>query len=150
MISMPVRRFLTLLLLLLSCAGCSDKKFTTYRVDGIVKFDDGQPVKLGRIEFYQPEQDVSAYASIREDGTFSIGTEKEADGAVEGKHQVVVMQLVMSPSSGISPVSGEMHDHGTHVDPTYADFATSGLSFTVAPRNDNVAEFVVKKAKKRR
>lgn len=143
-------QFLVLLFLLPLVAGCSNKKFKTYQVEGRVKFDDGQPVKFGRIEFYQPEQDVSAYASIREDGTFSIGTEEEADGAVEGTHQVVVMQMVMSGRSGIPAASGEPQDHGTHVDSNFADFASSGLSFTVEPHDKNVAEFVVKKAKKRR
>ena len=129
-----------------TCASCSGKKLKTYPVSGVVKFEDGTAVKFGRIEFYQPDQDVTAYGSIGEDGTFVIGTETEDDGAVAGSHQVVIMQMVMSAESGIRPPEGsESIDHGTHIDPAYSRFDTSGLDFTVEPKGRNTAEFVVRK-----
>lgn len=144
--TISVRKYLFLSLMFgLLTSGCSDKKFKTFKVEGLVKFDDGQPVRFGRIEFYQPEQDASAYGAIREDGTFSIGTEEEADGAVEGTHQVMVMQMVTSGRAGIPTATDEHQDHGTHVDSSYANFSSSGLSFVVEPHNKNVAEFIVKK-----
>ena len=87
MISSSLRRPGVLTALSLWClvsvaGGCSDKKFKTYKVSGKVTFEDGTPVKFGRVEFYQPEQDVSARGTIREDGTFVIGTETLDDGAV--------------------------------------------------------------------
>ena len=131
------------LLVVAFTSGCSDTKFKTYRVDGRVVFEDQQPVKFGRIEFYQPERDVSAYASIREDGTFSMGTVKANDGAVEGPHQVMIMQMIMSARAGMPGVTEQPRAHGTHIARQFADFDSSGLTFVVEPHNKNFAEFVV-------
>ena len=123
-------------------AGCSNKKFKTYAVEGKVSFDDGEPVKSGRIEFYQPEQDISARATIREDGSFVIGTETSDDGAVAGEHQVMIMQMIMPGELGMTP-----QEHGAHIDERYSSFSSSELTYTVEKNNKNFAEFVVKKAK---
>ena len=133
-------------LAVLVASGCSDKKFQTYQVKGKVSFSDGDPVKFGRVEFYHPEKDVSAYGSIGEDGSFVIGTETDVDGAIEGTHQVMVMQMIMSAEMGV--VTDEPRDHGTHVAPKFSEFKTSGLTFEVAPNHKNFAELVVEKAKR--
>lgn len=145
--------YLLLPLLILSIAvGCADKKFKTYAVTGKVTFEDGEPAQFGRIEFYQPDQDVTAYANIQQDGSFTLGTEQEADGAVEGDHQVMIMQMIMAADSGgaelVENSDPENADHGAHIDQTYADFASSGLTFTVSSSGSNVANFVVSRAKK--
>lgn len=129
---------------LLLTSGCTNKKFTTYPVSGVVKFEDGSVVKAGRIEFHNQEQKVSARGTIGSDGTFVMGTETSSDGAVAGVHQVLIMQVITRTQTGITA-----HDHGAHVEDRYANFRTSGLTFTVEPDAENVAEFVVRKRKER-
>lgn len=124
--------------------GCSDKKYTTYPVLGVVKFEDGSVPQAGRVEFYSSEQDISARGKIADDGTFVMGTETTADGAVEGEHRVLIMQMIMPFQTGVTT-----HDHGAHIDESYASFRSSGLTFTVEANDDNFAEFVVKKRKER-
>lgn len=138
-------RFLTLAFAVSLCllvVGCSDKKFKTHKVNGKVTFENGDPVKYGRVEFYQPGQDVTARGTLREDGTFTLGTETVDDGAVAGEHQVVVIQVIMPGELGMTP-----HDHGAHVDDRFSSFRLSELVFTVAENDENFAEFVVKQAK---
>ena len=126
-------------------AGCSEKKYKTYPVTGVVKFEDGSVAKAGRVEFYSREYDLTARATISADGTFVIGTETAHDGAVEGEHQVLIMQMVWPSQTGVT-----VHDHGAHIDESYASFRSSGLTFHVEAKRDNFAEFVVRKQKKRR
>jgi len=122
--------------------GCSNKKFDTHAVEGTVKFEDGSPVKFGRVEFFHSEKQVSARGSIKPDGTFVMGTEEEADGAVAGKHQVLIMQMIAPAESGVTP-----REHGTHVSDQFATYESSQLTFTVEPDVENTAAFVVKKQK---
>lgn len=109
---------------------------------GTVAFEDGTPVKFGRVEFFNKDAEVSARGSIQADGTFVIGTETNDDGAVAGDHQVLIMQVIAPSGSRVTP-----HEHGAHISHQFATFRSSGLSFTVKPKVDNVAEFVVAKQK---
>ena len=133
-------RLLATAFVCLALLGCSNKKFDTHPVAGTVKFEDGSPVKFGRVEFFSKEQQVSARGSIKPDGTFAMGTEEEDDGAVAGKHQVLIVQVIAPSESGVTP-----HEHGTHISTRFATFKSSGLTFTVQPDGENVAEFVVQK-----
>lgn len=117
--------------------GCSNKKFDTYPVEGTVKFEDGKPVQFGRIEFYQPDVDVTAYASIQKDGSFVLGTETDDDGAVEGTHEVMITQVIMPGEAGLVP-----HDHGKHISEKYQSYESSDLRFTVR-KQKNIAEFTI-------
>jgi hypothetical protein len=83
------------LLTLLACAvGCGDDRLPTYPVLGKVVFADGSPVKLGTIECLSETHGVQATGSINRDGTFTLKTYRDNDGAVEGTHKCVIVQFV--------------------------------------------------------
>lgn len=141
--SRAILRLVALLgLLCPTMAGCGSDRVATWQVQGTVTFDDGSPVQFGTIEFYNAQHDLSARGTIRPDGTFQLGTFQEADGAVAGTHEVIVVQLVMPSTLGSSPQS-----HGDHIDGRFADFASSQLSATVAEHDENRCDIVVHRAK---
>lgn len=132
-------RILAANICLLLITGCGSDGIPTYPVKGTVKLEDGAPVRAGQIEFYNAENDLTATGSIDKDGTFEMGTFEPGDGAVEGEHQVIITQLIMRGQMGVPQV-----DHGSHISPDYADFNSSGLSWTVERNSTKEAEFVVR------
>ena len=110
----------------IAIAGCGESAPTTYPVAGLVRFDDGQPVQTGHVEFHHAESGISAKGRIGADGSFALTTFREGDGAVAGVHRVTVHQLILNdmvrdPSS---------HRHGRSVPSRYAD-QSSPLTATV-------------------
>ena len=78
---------LALAFLLLAASGCSSgPKFG--KVSGKVSFR-GQPVTTGTITFY-PESGRPAIAQIGPDGTFTLTTNTNGDGAQVGNHKVTI------------------------------------------------------------
>jgi hypothetical protein len=71
-------------------AGCSDGRLKTAPVKGTVTYN-GKPVPQGSIMF-QPEQGPAATANIK-NGSYSLKTYRNDDGAVLGKHKVTVISL---------------------------------------------------------
>src|SRR5262245_36565945 len=89
-------RWLVPVLAVLVTAGCSGDPNKPYPVRGVIVFENGQPAKElvgGSVTFVPlPEEPGSGIASgtIAEDGTFVLSSKKEGDGAVAGKHRVVI------------------------------------------------------------
>jgi hypothetical protein len=71
-------------------AGCSDGRLKTAPVKGTITYN-GKPVPQGSIMF-QPEQGPAATANIK-NGSYSLKTYKNDDGAILGKHKVTVISL---------------------------------------------------------
>lgn len=132
------------LLLIAAGAGCGTGKPATYPVEGTVRFEDGELVTFGMVEFHQPAQKLSARGKIRSDGTFSMSTFEPGDGAVAGTHRVMVVQLLMPGTVGVPN-----RPHQAHIDPLYANFDTSQLEFTVDPAVENRYDITLKKAVKK-
>jgi hypothetical protein len=109
----------------LSLAGC-DSNLPTYEVAGTVEFSDGTKPKFGDIEFYSPDHKINARGKINRDGTFTVSTFEDGDGAVVGHHQIVIMQQVGSYLLAKSE-SKIKHDHGSLIDRRYFDYRTSDL-----------------------
>ena len=72
-------------------AGCNGNP-ATHQVNGLVEFEDGTYPKFGDVEFYSPQFKVNARGKIERDGSFTVSTYSDGDGAVAGYHQVVIMQ----------------------------------------------------------
>jgi hypothetical protein len=74
---------------LIAAAGCGNKNIA--RVKGTVRFA-GAPVHGGTLVF-SPIGDGKvgrpASATVNADGSFTLGTERDADGALIGRHRVV-------------------------------------------------------------
>ncbi|HEV3204022.1 MAG TPA: hypothetical protein VGY77_06555 [Gemmataceae bacterium] len=111
---------------LLVVIGCGGKKL--YPVEGKVVFPDGTPMIGGWVEFepMDGKANVSAKGQIQKDGTFRLGTNREGDGAIEGRHRILI----------VPPLPPRLEERGA-LKPLIAQrfqrFETSGLEFTVTP-----------------
>jgi hypothetical protein len=126
-------QFLVFAALAISCAitGCSQPKF--YPVRGkVIVFAVG-PLTEGEIHF-RPVSHPSLVATgqIQKDGTFSLSTPGHGEGVLEGDCQV---EIVVNSASGKRPIAER-----------FSSYATSGLSYTITPRDENYFILDVKKS----
>lgn len=123
-------------LLALSClallVGCGPARTPVYPVSGKIVFTDGQPVRSGTVELQSIEFGTTATGTIREDGTFVLGTYESDDGAAAGKHRAIVVQLIVG-DGGVKHVK----NHGRPVPPRYATYQTSGLTTEIRAADTN-------------
>lgn len=76
--------------------GCSRSGPVVARVEGIVTLD-GKPLSAGRVTFW-PEAGRSSSGWIEADGSYTLGTFREFDGAVLGHHKVAVTAASKTPT----------------------------------------------------
>lgn len=120
------------MVLVLPLAGCGGKKFQP--VKGQLKLPDGSPVKGmagGEVVFEAVGPDGKTYTAtgaLDDEGRFTLGTEAVGDGAVTGKHKV----LISPPAAtGDTPVSRVIHRK-------YESFETSGLVLEVVAGSNDI------------
>ena len=122
-----MRRFAPLLLALLPLAvgGCGQKKII---VTGKLTIKGNGPLPGGMIVFAPVDGGLSGGARgyVREDGTFTLSTDKPEDGSLPGKYKV----LVVPPSKKGGEDAPNLP---LPIDPRYAEFDTSGLTAEVTP-----------------
>jgi len=125
---------------LLFSNGCSPGGLKTYKVQGRVVTETGKPIEMGSIEFRSEgnESRVIARAKIKPDGSFSLSTFAIDDGAVAGRHDVIVQQMIIAEGFGKS------HEHGPRVPAGYSDYASSGLTAEVKKTGDNFVTLMVR------
>ncbi len=118
------------LAVVLATVGCSKPKF--YPVRGkVIVFAVG-PLTDGEIRFRPVSRPkLVATGQVQKDGTFSLSTPDHGEGVLEGDCQVAI---VVDTTSGKRPIADR-----------YSDYSTSGLSYTVAPRDENFFILDVKK-----
>ena len=128
----------------LACmTGCGSGK---YPVDGKIVWSDGTPAKElagGVVVFESTQSPKAARSVIKEDGSFRLSTERPDDGAAPGPYRVLIIQP--EPDDNIRPRPP------LAMDVRFADFKTSGLTYTVEPKTNNATFKVDRhaKAKKR-
>ncbi len=93
---MFARRFhglalVVLALAVLSLAGCGSNQLKTAVVRGTVSYN-GKPVPNGTISFI-PKAGPSATGEIQPDGSYTLTTYRQGDGAVLGQHTVVIVAM---------------------------------------------------------
>lgn len=81
---------------------------------------------MGTIELRSIPAGTIARGKIAEDGGFEVSTFRAGDGAVAGKHQVVIQQLIITEH-----LDYKAHNHGRRVPRKFADYTTSGLELEV-------------------
>lgn len=118
--------------------GCSNDRLPTYAVQGQIVFLDGSPVRTGSIELKSLQHGVQARGDIASDGSFQLTTYEKNDGAVEGVHQCVVVQLVMVEELANFKPSTE----GV-VDPRFGSYSTSDLECRISNSDDNRIKLTV-------
>ena len=86
---------LAIVLAILACLqGCGSDHPPTYPVSGKVVFEDGKPLTTGGLVLLESVVTeglpVNARGTINADGTFELTTFEDGDGAVAGKHRMLV------------------------------------------------------------
>jgi hypothetical protein len=123
-------RIVVAVAVIVACGGCGGGN--TYPVEGKIVFSDGRPATQlagGSVQFEAVGKPMSAQGAIQPDASFRLGTEQPGDGAVEGKHRVVI----------IPPLAADMDNPGPPIiDPRFHSFETSGLDVTVKPEKNDV------------
>ena len=128
--------YLAVVLLTICSVGCTDSSRQTYPVRGMVRFPDGKILREGSVEFeiVGREEPVTARGVIEPDGSFVLGTFKLDDGALAGKHRVVVISDYVIGSGAERP--GLIPP--PKLDPRYRDYQLSGLIHEVKPETNNI------------
>ena len=126
-----------IVLFLFVAVGCGKSQLPTYKVNGQLKFEDGTTPAFGNIEFFNAENKINAHGKINRDGTFTVTTYDKNDGAVAGKHQIVIIQLTGNYLTAKSNQDIQ-HDHGQLAHPRYVDYRTSGLECTITEGENDV------------
>jgi len=97
---------------------------------GIVRFDDGQLVQSGTVEFRSLDSGQRFVGKISSDGTFELEDQAGAAAFPPGDYEVVIVQIVLTED-----LAAENHQHGRTVPRQYADYYTSNLRiFNAADR----------------
>jgi len=138
------RRFVVLFVLpgLIGLAGCKESRpAATYPVSGRVVFSDGAPLSTGGVVICESvpaekQRTFCARAVIQADGTFRLSTFSDGDGAVAGKHRVLIKAQRGGDRDHIGPPV---------IDPRFEAFETSGLELIVEPPGNNQVKLVVER-----
>lgn len=120
----------TLLLVLLTCVGCSDRAY----VQGQVIRTDGTPVVKARVVARSDETGVSGHGLTNDSGNYSLGVMEKGDGLPPGKYTVVVVEDLGDVTNPKPPT----------VHPNYRHPTTSGLSLTLEPREKRAYDLELK------
>jgi hypothetical protein len=103
---------------------------------GIVRFDDGQPVQSGSVEFRSLDSGERYAGRIASDGSFELQDKDGKPSLPPGEYEAVVVQIVITED-----LAAESHEHGRTVPRQYADYYTSDLR--IANQADRTAPLVV-------
>ncbi len=114
--------------LLCGCGSGEEPTPETVPVQGKVTYQ-GKPVPKGTISF-QPSDGRPAVGEIQSDGTYSLSTFGEKDGAILGAHKVMVVAKSGDPSK--MPSTPGYVPPKDLVPQKYGSTATSGLETTVS------------------
>lgn len=130
-----MRHALMILSLVVVVAGCSPQAHTGM---GRVRFDDGQPVRSGSIEFRAVSDGTRFSSRIGGEGEFQLADADGETGIDPGQYEVIVLQMVLTEDLAI-----ENHRHGHTVPRRYADYYTTDLNYTVEADPEDRMEIVV-------
>jgi len=101
---------------------------------GIVRFDDGQPIQSGSVEFRSLDTGQRFAGRISSDGSFQLEDQNAVSAFPPGDYEVVVVQIVLTED-----LAAEDHQHGRTVPRQYADYHTSNLRIVnAADRTDPI------------
>lgn len=91
-------------------------------ISGQVLFDDGEPVRSGRIEFRHRETRHRGMGTIDDQGQYDLADMDGGRSFRPGTYDVIVVQMIITRDLTL-----QQHDHGRPVPRSFADYDTSGL-----------------------
>ncbi len=130
---------LTLLFTVLLLSGCGNR---THPVRGQVVFEDGSAANelTGyMVNFQSLEHNASATGIIQPDGTFTVGTFNDGDGALRGRQRVAI-----TPPA----VTGDEPPPPLLIPVKYGDFAKSELEVEITSAKNELTIKVERLKKK--
>lgn len=124
-------------------SGCGEGYLPTYPVEGTVVFSDDTPVRGGTVELQSVDRHINAVGQIDSQGRFRVTTFAQHDGAVAGRHKVVVIQF------NIVEEYSQQHRHHTRSNSAvalkHASYETSGLELQIQADASNECRIVVER-----
>ncbi len=129
-----------LVFLCLSPIACGKRGVKVYPVRGEVYFN-GQPADGATIHFHPVDKKAGppAYATVTEDGTYSLTTFKSDDGAAAGEYIVTIIWFEEKDVDG-ETILGKDRLGGLYAKPDI-----SKLTATVSPGDNDIDRFDLKK-----
>jgi hypothetical protein len=127
------------LLVLVLISGCGSSGLTTAPVRGKITYK-GKPVPNGTVTYVPDGDKPAATGEIQPDGTYVLTTYDSGDGAVLGKHSIMI--IAQEDMAGRLPEE-RSPTPGLIVPEKYTNFAGSGLTAEVK-QGDNVFDFELK------
>ena len=145
--TIPITVCMALLFTMIMGCGGSDRP-STVKVTGTVKLN-GQPVANATVAFIGDGH--AATAVSRDDGTFTLTTFEDGDGAVEGDYRATVVKMTGggisgAPANDSMEAAAEAAEANNNPDSDgpksslpqrYSDPNTSGFQFTVKSGEEN-------------
>ena len=121
---------------ILLAAGCGGN----VKVTGTVTFTDGEPLTTGQVVF--ENEKISAMGKLSDDGTYTLGTDKENNGIPKGQYRVYITgavtygdppQVPAATGGAYSPTgnSGLLPASISLIDRKFRSAETSGLEADV-------------------
>jgi hypothetical protein len=141
--------------LVVGCGGETVNRPPVYKVRGKVTLS-GKPIPGADITFSNREANRSAFGRTDENGEYQLTTFTANDGALEGKHEVTIVEIPPIASTPAlpdieteayqPPGVGEdtMPAPKSSLNARYADPSTSGLIAVVNKDGENVVDFDLK------
>lgn len=125
----------SVLLLLTGLPGCGRTDRELAPITGKVLYN-GKPLEFGAV-MIEHEYGQPATAAIQPDGTFTMATRGEGEGAVVGKRRVrIACYEAQGPGGPIDDTLG-----ASLIPAKYTSFETSGLAVDIKPGGNEPIEF---------
>jgi len=128
-----------LIALTIGCGGPSDAvpKLSLNPVKGKVLLEDGKPVTSGQVVFVSTTTGISPNGKIGPDGSFTLSSGGQGDGAPAGEYKVKIEPATALGTSDAKPRPGAKLPYSG----IYADEDTSGLKVTVKDGDNSLEPF---------
>lgn len=138
---------LTLLTFSLSGCGGNSNRPKTAKVTGKVTYE-GKPIETGSLLFVPVGGGSSAQGNIAADGTYTLGTFTETDGAILGNFKVMITAWTQPKGGPGLPEDAIRGDAGpiSLIPEIYGDLEKSGLTATVKDEKNTINFDLEKKA----
>ena len=134
-------QFFFLAMLLAGCIGCGSAKPEVAPVTGRVIYE-GKPLKFGQV-FFHPNAGTQGRGTIQPDGTFTISTYSDQDGAQIAVHKVrVTCYEAQDPQA--EPRSFAEGNGESLIPEKYTSLVTTDLNDIEVKEGKNTFEFVLK------
>jgi hypothetical protein len=123
------------LLLTFFIGGCSGPSGIS---EGVVRFEDGEPVQSGSVELRSLGGGDRYAGKIDAAGRFTLTDEQGRKRCPPGDYEAVVVQIVWTEDLAL-----DQHQHGRTVPRRFADYYTSDLKVTVKEDQTSPVEILL-------